>query len=140
MPPRVADNLLVATWNLRAFGSLTRKWHSGPNDTPRRDLESALCIAEVVSRFDVIAIQEVKADLRALRDLLKKLGSNWSFALTDVTYGSPGNGERLAYLFDTTRVRCRAWPASSSSRTISTRRSRRRPTPSSGNSCARLMR
>jgi endonuclease/exonuclease/phosphatase family metal-dependent hydrolase len=105
VPPRLADNLLIATWNVRAFGSLTRKWHSGPNDSPRRDLHAALCIAEIVSRFDVIAIQEVKADLRALRDLLKKLGPNWAFALTDVTYGSPGNGERLAYLFDTTRVR-----------------------------------
>lgn len=105
IPPRVADNLLIATWNLRAFGSLTRKWHSGANDTPRRDLASALCIAEIVSRFDVIALQEVKADLRALRDVGKKLGSNWAFAMTDVTYGDPGNGERLAYLFDTTRVR-----------------------------------
>jgi endonuclease/exonuclease/phosphatase family metal-dependent hydrolase len=105
VPPRLGDNLLIATWNLRAFGSLTEKWHSGPNDSPRRDFAAALCIAEVVSRFDVIAIQEVKADLRALRDLLKKLGANWAFALTDVTFGSPGNGERLAYLFDTTRVR-----------------------------------
>jgi len=105
VPPRLGDNLLIATWNLRAFGSLTRKWHSGASDSPRRDLTSALCIAEIVSRFDVIAIQEVKADLRALRDLLKKLGPNWSFALTDVTYGDPGNGERLAYLFDTTRVK-----------------------------------
>jgi endonuclease/exonuclease/phosphatase family metal-dependent hydrolase len=105
LPPRAADNLLVATWNLRAFGSLTRKWHSGPSDSPRRDLNAALCIAEIVSRFDVIAVQEVKGDLRALRDLLKKLGPAWAFAMTDVTYGDPGNGERLAYLFDTTRVR-----------------------------------
>src|SRR4051812_35049509 len=101
VPPRLADNLLVASWNLRAFGSLTRKWHSAASDTPKRDLNAALCIAEVVSLFDVIASQEVKADLRALRDLLKKLGPNWAFAMTDVTYGSPGNGERLAYLFDT---------------------------------------
>ncbi len=105
VPPRLGDNLLVATWNLRAFGSLTRKWHSGPNDSPRRDLTAALCIAEIVSRFDVIAIQEVKSDLRALRDLLKKLGPAWAFAMTDVTVGNPGNGERLAYLFDTSRVR-----------------------------------
>jgi len=105
IPARAADNLLVATWNLRAFGSLTRKWHSSASDTPKRDLTAALCIAEIVSRFDVIAIQEVKADLRALRDLLKKLGPNWSFAMTDVTYGDPGNGERLAYLFDSTRAK-----------------------------------
>jgi endonuclease/exonuclease/phosphatase family metal-dependent hydrolase len=105
VPKQGDDNLLIATWNLRAFGSLTRKWHSGANDTPKRDLAAAICIAEIVSRFDVIAIQEVKADLRALRDLLRKLGPDWSFALTDVTYGDPGNGERLAYLFNMKRVK-----------------------------------
>jgi endonuclease/exonuclease/phosphatase family metal-dependent hydrolase len=105
VPARVANNLLIATWNLRAFGSLTRKWHSGPNDTPKRDLHAVLCIAEILARFDVIAVQEVKANLRALRDVLKKLGPNWAFAMTDITYGDPGNDERLAYLFDTTRVK-----------------------------------
>ena len=105
VPARVANNLLVATWNLRAFGSLTRKWHSGPNDVPKRDLHAALCIAEILGRFDVIAVQEVKANLRALRDVLKKLGPSWAFAMTDITYGGPGNDERLAYIFDTTRVK-----------------------------------
>lgn len=105
LPPRLADNLLIATWNLRAFGSLTRKWRSSGTDSPKRDLASALCIADILARFDVIAIQEVKSDLRALRDVLKKLGPNWAFAMTDVTYGGPGNVERLAYLFDTTRVK-----------------------------------
>jgi endonuclease/exonuclease/phosphatase family metal-dependent hydrolase len=105
VPKREQDNLLIATWNIRAFGSLTRKWHSGPDDSPRRDLHSALAIAEVLGRFDVIAIQEVKADLRALRDVLKLLGPQWAFAMTDVTYGNAGNAERLAYLFDTERVR-----------------------------------
>jgi endonuclease/exonuclease/phosphatase family metal-dependent hydrolase len=105
IPAKGVNNLLIATWNLRAFGSLTRKWHSTSGDSPRRDLHAALCIAEILSRFDVIAIQEVKADLRALRDVLKKLGPDWAFALTDVTQGDPGNGERLCYLFNTARVR-----------------------------------
>lgn len=105
VPAKASDNILVATWNIRAFGNLTRKWRSDAGDSPRRDLASALCIAEILSRFDVVAVQEVKANLRALRDVLKKLGPDWAFALTDVTYGEPGNGERLAYLFDTTRVK-----------------------------------
>lgn len=104
IPARAGDNILLATWNLRAFGDLTRKWGSSAGDTPRRDLHAALAIARILERFDVIAIQEVKANLRALRDVLKVLGDHWSFALTDVTYGNQGNGERLAYLFDTTRV------------------------------------
>lgn len=104
VPARAADNLLIATWNIRAFGNLTRKWASEDGDSPRRDLHAALAIGRVLERFDVIAIQEVKANLRGLRDVLKLLGDHWSFALTDVTYGDKGNGERLAYLFDTRRV------------------------------------
>ncbi len=33
------------------------------------------------------------------------LGSNWSFILTDVTKGSAGNDERMAFVFDSRRVR-----------------------------------
>jgi len=106
IPPRVLDrNLLVATWNLRAFSDLTEKWRSGANDSPKRDLHSLLCIAEIVSRFDVVAIQESRANLKALRHMLKVLGRNWGLILTDVTEGSAGNGERLAFIFDTRRVR-----------------------------------
>jgi endonuclease/exonuclease/phosphatase family metal-dependent hydrolase len=105
VPAKVLDyNLLVATWNLRAFGDLTTKWEAGPRDTPKRDLHSLLCIAEIVSRFDVVALQEVRANVKALRHLLKYLGSNWGLILTDVTKGDSGNGERLAFLFDTRKV------------------------------------
>jgi len=105
IPSKCLDkNLLIASWNIRAFGNLTRKWDSDDDDSPKRDLHSVLCIAEIIKRFDVIAIQEVKANIRALRDTLKVLGPNWSLILTDVTKGSAGNGERMAYLFDTRRV------------------------------------
>src|SRR4028119_2115432 len=97
-------NLLVATWNVRAFGDLTEKWESTEDDIPKRDLHSLLCIAEIVSRFDVVALQEAKDNLKALRHLLKALGPNWGLSLTDVTEGAPGNGERMAFLFDTRRV------------------------------------
>ena len=97
-------NLLIATWNIRSFGNLTRKWESTEDDSPRRDLASIHYIAEIIRRFDVIALQEVKGNLRALRDMMKLLGPNWSFILTDVNRGSAGNGERMAYLFDTRRV------------------------------------
>ena len=61
-------------------------------------------IAEIISRFDVIAVQEVKDNLKCLRHLCKLLGNSWAFTLTDVTRGDPGNGERLAFLFDTRKV------------------------------------
>lgn len=97
-------NLLIATWNIRGFGDLTRKWNSSEKDSPRRDLHSIFCIAEILSRFDVIAVQEVKSNLRALRDTLKLLGDNWSMMLTDTNGSDSGNNERMAYLFDTRRV------------------------------------
>lgn len=101
---RLDQNLLIASWNIRAFGNLTRKWESEKSDSPKRDLHSILCIAEIIKRFDIIAIQEVKSSIRALRDTLKVLGDNWSLILTDVNKGDSGNGERMAYLFDTRRV------------------------------------
>ena len=105
VPAKALDrNLLIATWNVRAFGDLTEKWKSSEEDTPKRDLHSLLSIAEIVSRFDVVAVQEAKDNLKALRHLLKVLGSNWGLSLTDVTEGAPGNGERMAFLFDTRRV------------------------------------
>lgn len=106
IPAKKLDrNLLIASWNIRSFGNLTRKWESTEDDSPRRDLQSVMCIAEILSRFDVIALQEVKANIRALRDTLKVLGENWSMILTDVNKGDAGNGERMAYIFDTRRVK-----------------------------------
>jgi endonuclease/exonuclease/phosphatase family metal-dependent hydrolase len=105
IPAKALDrNLLIATWNLRAFGDLTEKWRSGDDDSPKRDLHALLCIAEIVSRFDVIALQEVRDNLKALRRMLHVLGPRWGLSLTDVTKGAPGNGERMAFLFDTRRV------------------------------------
>lgn len=99
------QNLLIATWNLRAFASLNRVWTAGSKDSPKRDLRGLLAIGEIVRRFDVIALQEVKGDLRALRDLLRWLGDDWAFLMTDVTLGASGNGERMAFLFDTKRLK-----------------------------------
>ena len=100
----IDNNLLIATWNIRAFGNLTRKWKSTDKDSPKRDLHAIVCITEIIKRFDVIAVQEVKANIRALRDTLKLLGKHWSMILTDVNKGDEGNGERMAYIFDTRRV------------------------------------
>lgn len=105
VPVKAAGNLLIATWNIRAFGDLTQKWASDDGDSPRRDLHAAVLIAEILSRFDVVAVQEVKSNLRALRHVLKKMGPRWGFIMTDVTRGSSGNGERLAFIFDTDRIK-----------------------------------
>ena len=106
VPAKALDkNLLIATWNLRAFGDLTEKWKAADSDSPKRDFHALRCIAEIVSRFDVVAIQETRANLKSLRHMLKVLGPYWGLILSDVTRGAPGNGERLAFVFDTRRIR-----------------------------------
>jgi endonuclease/exonuclease/phosphatase family metal-dependent hydrolase len=106
LPDRVLDrNLLIATWNIRAFGDMSDSWKRGKRDSPKRNRSDVLAIAEILSRFDVIAVQEARANLRALRHAMKALGPEWGLILTDVNPPPAGNGERLAFLFDTRRVR-----------------------------------
>jgi endonuclease/exonuclease/phosphatase family metal-dependent hydrolase len=106
IPAKQLDrNLLVGTWNLRAFGGLTDKWRAEPGDEPVRDLFDVRCLAEVISRFDVVAIQEVRGNLTALQMLLQALGPNWGTIMTDVTRGKAGNNERMVFAFDLRRVR-----------------------------------
>lgn len=104
VPGKEAPNLLIGTWNVRAFGDLTEKWTAGPRDSPKRDFHAMACIAEIASRFDVLALQEVRRNTTALHHLMGLLGEGWRFITSDVTEGSAGNGERLTYLYDMTRV------------------------------------
>jgi endonuclease/exonuclease/phosphatase family metal-dependent hydrolase len=95
----------VGTWNLRALSDVTDKWRSEKGDEPQRDVFDIRCIAEIVSRFDVVAIQEVRGNLTALQTLLTALGPNWATIMTDVTRGKAGNNERMAFAFDLRRAR-----------------------------------
>lgn len=105
LPKKQLDyNLLVATWNIREFGSITRKWESGETDDKERDVFSIKAIAEIVSRFDVVAIQEVARDISGLQMLVRTLGPSWGLILTDVTKGKKADGERLAFVYDTRRA------------------------------------
>jgi len=105
MPQKIVDqNLLIGSWNIRGFGSVHESWRDNP-DKPRRNLRSLVYIAEIIKRFDVIAIQEVKADTSGIRLLLNEfLGTNWGLIVSDVSAGSKGNNERLAFIYDKRRV------------------------------------
>jgi len=104
VPPRTDDNLLIGTWNLRAFGNLTPSWAAGPTASPKRDWTAVALVAAVVEHLDVVALQEVRRATTALRFLRALLGPRWRVLASDVTEGGPGNGERLAFLYDSTRV------------------------------------
>ncbi|SDF62819.1 Endonuclease/Exonuclease/phosphatase family protein [Dyadobacter soli] len=90
------SNLLLATWNIREFGT--------PKYGGRRP-EALYYIAEIISKFNLVAVQEVRKDLKALKELMKILGSNWEYIVTDVTEGKQGNEERLAFVFDSRKVK-----------------------------------
>jgi len=106
IPPKALDrNVLIGTWNIRGFGDVTRQWTTGADDSPKRGLNHVLYIAEIISRLDVVALQEVKRDLGGLRLLMQALGPEWGWILTDLTRGDAGNQERMAFVFDLRRVK-----------------------------------
>lgn len=97
-------NLIIGSWNIRNFGGIFEGWDENP-DSPKRNLRAMAYIAEVVTRFDVIAIQEVKSDTSGIRRLVQDfLGADWGLILSDVSAGDKGNAERLAFIYDKRRV------------------------------------
>jgi endonuclease/exonuclease/phosphatase family metal-dependent hydrolase len=105
VPTRQVDrNLLIASWNIREFGGFQGTWETDPAKSPKRNFSDLHYIAEIISRFDVVAIQELQDDLSALRVVMRALGSDWALLTSDVTRGAKGR-ERLGYLYDVRRVR-----------------------------------
>ncbi len=92
-PRRSEENLLIASWNIKEFGHTTQRLP-----------EAYYYIAEVIARFDVVAIQEVKSTLKDLDIVMRLLGDHWRYLVNDITEGGDGNSERSAYLYNTERV------------------------------------
>lgn len=89
--------LVLGTWNIRNFDD--NRFMTG-----YRTQEDMFYIAEIISRFDVIAIQEVCDDLGPLEDVMRILGDDYAFIMTDLTEGRSGNKERLGFIYDKTKV------------------------------------
>jgi exonuclease III len=101
MPGRTLQSTLVlGTWNLRNFDD--NRFRDGP-----RMQESLFYIAEVISAFDVIAIQEICRDLTPFKKVMRLLGPAYDYIVTDVTEGPSGNRERLGFVYNTNKVRFR---------------------------------
>jgi len=88
IPGKTEDRLLLATWNIANLGL-----HE------RTDAHYQL-IAEIMSWFDIMALQEVHDDLTGLYQLESLIGSEYDLLFTD----RGGNDERAAYLFDSSKV------------------------------------
>ena len=92
IPKKTAtEKFLLATWNIREFNE-------------KRSWESLFYIAEIINRFDLVAIQEVSSDLKGLENLMFLLGKNWDYIVTDSTEGSAGGMERLAFVYDKCKI------------------------------------
>lgn len=95
VPAKAPGRMLLATWNIREFGGTK---YGG------RIRDAMYYIAECINRFDLVAVQEVRRDLVALRQVMRLLGPQWDVIYTDVSYADSGNQERLAFVFDKSRV------------------------------------
>ena len=84
------DHCLLATWNIRDLGKNGAK-HGN------RTLEDLYYIAEILSAFDIIAVQEVN-DLHDWEIVMEILGRDWDYISTDVSeWKDGGNGERMTF-------------------------------------------
>lgn len=87
-PSKLDETLNIATWNIREFGKKPRL------------AASIHYIAEIISQFDLVAITELRSNLRDLRRVLDILGPYWNVVYSDYTQDSGGNWERFAYVYD----------------------------------------
>lgn len=92
---RPSRNIRIASWNLREFDSASYG---------RRVMEAEHYIAEIMSHFDLIAVQEVRENLYALKRVMDLMGPGWDFLATDVSPGDRGNDERMVFVFNTNKV------------------------------------
>ncbi len=98
MPERTAtERLILGTWNIRNFDD--NRFGHGP-----RRREALYYIAETISAFDVMAVQELTDDLGPLDEVMKLLDPTYKYLVTDLTEGPSGNRERLGFLYDSGKV------------------------------------
>ena len=91
------EHLLLGTWNIRDLGKRGSK-------QGKRDQEDLFYIAEIISTFDIVAVQEVN-ELKDWEVIMKILGRDWEYIATDVSeYSDGGNGERMTFVYDTRKV------------------------------------
>ncbi len=83
IPAKAANEIDLATWNIANLGP-----------QKRRDKDLKL-IAHILSKFDIIAVQEVNTNLGHFNKVMQELGDKFDFRLTD----SAGNSERLAVVY-----------------------------------------
>ena len=87
--PGKADNrLLLASWNIANLG------------LQKREQKHYRLLAELISWFDLIALQEVNDNLSGLRSIQAHLPDTYRVLFSD----KAGNDERMAFVYDSAKV------------------------------------
>jgi endonuclease/exonuclease/phosphatase family metal-dependent hydrolase len=84
IPDKRAGHVLLATWNIANLGV-----------QHRRDADYRI-LAEIISWFDIVAIQELHTNLEGLLGIAEHLPPAYRWLYSD----TGGNDERLAFVFD----------------------------------------
>lgn len=88
VPISTPNRLLLASWNIANLG------------VQNRTAGAQSVIAHILKRFDLIAVQEVNDAYRQFTSIVKKMGPEFDFIMSDTA----GNDERLAYIYRRNKV------------------------------------
>lgn len=88
IPNAAAGVLRIATWNIANLGA------------QKREENHLRILAEIISWFDVIAIQETKENVSDLLSIVTMLPKTYRFILSD----EGGNNERMVFIFNAKKV------------------------------------
>jgi endonuclease/exonuclease/phosphatase family metal-dependent hydrolase len=88
IPDKKDNRLLLATWNIANLG------------LQKRETRDYQVLAEILTWFDLIALQEVNDRLTGLRSIQQFLPPSYKVLFSD----KAGNNERLVYLYDSAIV------------------------------------
>ncbi len=95
-PQRDSETLTVASFNIQVFGTSKLKKPAAMQ-----------VLAEIVRRFDVVAIQEIRAKdqtvIPQFLDLVNSNGAQYDYVIGE-RLGRTSSKEQYAYVFDSTRV------------------------------------
>jgi endonuclease/exonuclease/phosphatase family metal-dependent hydrolase len=89
IPAATAKTLRIATWNIANLG-----------EQDREDVHLKI-IAEIISWFDLVAVQECKENYGHFKKIVAFAGSKYKFIFSDAA----GNNERMAFIYNSRKVK-----------------------------------
>lgn len=89
VPQKEAGKILVASWNIANLGD------------QKREVKDLKLIAHLMSRFDLIAVQEIKDNLDHFAKIVSYMDGEYDWIVND----TGGNAERLGFIYDTQKVK-----------------------------------